>query len=266
MVNYIIIGIILIIFCILGIRIVRPIHVGIVERFGKYNRTITAGFNWIIPFVERDITVTITEQTVDVPKQHVITKDNVSLAVDGIVYIKVLDPKNSLYSVMHYKTALISLSQTTLRSIIGTMKLDECLNNRELINAKILSQLDKECKNWSVDILRMEIQSLDPPASILNAMESEMKAERMKRSIIISSEATLLESQNLANAEIEKSRGIAESLKITASAESKAIEVIDEKLQKSKNYIEYKKIDKWDGVVPKVTSTNGGIIVDLKNN
>lgn len=172
----------------LFVKKVNQGQVGLVEFLGRYIKTVNPGITFLIPGIQTIRLVDIREQVVAVPEQQIITMDNVSMAVDGIIYIQITDPYQSTYDVNNVFMAVISLAQTNLRSVLGTMSLDETLSNREIINAKLLESLDRETGKWGVKVLRVEIKRLDPPDDIQNAMSKQMKAEREKRAQILEAE------------------------------------------------------------------------------
>jgi len=161
----------------------------VVERLGKYHQTLQAGFHILVPFVD-SITYrhTLKEIAIDVPEQICITRDNVQVHVDGILYIQVLDPARASYGISNYQFAIVQLAQTTLRSEIGKIELDRTFEERSRINFLVVSELDKATEPWGVKVLRYEIRNITPPHDVLQAMEKQMRAEREKRAVILSSE------------------------------------------------------------------------------
>lgn len=182
----------------------------VVERLGKYSRTLTAGFHILFPFLERiAYKHTLKEQATDIPEQICITKDNVQVGVDGVLYLQVLDPSRASYGIGNYMFAISQLAQTTLRSEIGKIVLDRTFEERGLINANVVAELDKASEPWGVKVLRYEIKNINPPQDVLSAMEKQMRAEREKRAVILTSEG---ERDAVVNqAEGEKQRVIKES-------------------------------------------------------
>jgi len=161
----------------------------IVEMLGKYSRTLQAGFHILIPFVERvAYKHTLKEQAIDIPEQVCITKDNVQVGIDGVLYLRVLDPARASYGISDYVFAISQLAQTTLRSEIGKIDLDRTFEERASINANVVTELDKASEPWGVKVLRYEIRNINPPADVLQAMEKQMRAEREKRALILTSE------------------------------------------------------------------------------
>jgi len=161
----------------------------IIERLGKYSATLEAGFHILIPFIDRvSYKHTLKEQAVDVPPQTCITKDNIPVEVDGILYLQVMDPKNASYGINNYQFASMQLSQTTMRSVIGKLDLDKTFEERETINSSIVTAVDKASEPWGVKVMRYEVKNIVPPQTIREAMEKQMRAEREKRALILESE------------------------------------------------------------------------------
>jgi regulator of protease activity HflC (stomatin/prohibitin superfamily) len=182
----------------------------VVERLGKYSRTLRAGFHILIPFVERiAYRHSLKERATDIPEQICITQDNVQVGVDGVLYLQVLDPERASYGIQDYIFAISQLAQTTLRSEIGKIDLDRTFEERALINANVVSELDKATDPWGVKVLRYEIRNINPPADVLEAMEKQMRAEREKRALILDSEG--IRDAQINRAEGEKQRVIKES-------------------------------------------------------
>ncbi|MBV7297314.1 SPFH domain-containing protein [Enterovibrio paralichthyis] len=214
----------------------------VVERFGKYNKTMEAGLNVLVPFIDRVAYVrTLKEQAFDVPSQSAITRDNISLVVDGVLYIKVLDPVKACYGVDDYIFSVTQLAQTSMRSEIGRMELDKTFEERESLNTAIVSAINEAAQPWGVQVLRYEIKDIDPPRSVLDAMERQMKAEREKRAVVLESEGARQADINVAEgqkqarvlaAEAEKSEqilkaeGEAQAILAVAQAQAEALEIV----------------------------------------
>jgi regulator of protease activity HflC (stomatin/prohibitin superfamily) len=182
----------------------------VVERLGKFSRVVKAGFHILIPFIERiAYRHTLKEQAIDIAEQICITKDNVQVGVDGVLYMQVLDPGRESYGIGNYMFAIAQLAQTTLRSEIGKIDLDRTFEERGTINSNVVSELDKASDPWGVKVLRYEIKNINPPADILGAMEKQMRAEREKRAVILNSEGE--RDAKINQAEGEKQRVIKES-------------------------------------------------------
>lgn len=174
----------------------------VIERFGKYRKTLLAGFHVIVPFVDRvAYRHTLKEQAIDVPAQICITKDNISVEVDGVLFLQVIDPAKASYGIDHYVFASTQLAQTTMRSIIGRMELDKTFEEREAMNAVIVEAVDKASDPWGVKVTRYEVKNITPPQSIKDAMEKQMRAEREKRAVIAESEGTRQAQINRADGE-----------------------------------------------------------------
>jgi len=177
----------------------------IVERLGKYSGTLYAGFHILVPFIDViRYKHSLKEQAIDIPEQTCITRDNVRVNIDGVLYLKVLNPERASYGIADYIFAIAQLAQTTLRSEIGKIDLDRTFEERTNINAAVVSELDKASEPWGVKVLRYEIKTINPPADILGAMEKQMRAEREKRATILSSEAAREAAINTAEGEKQK--------------------------------------------------------------
>lgn len=182
----------------------------IVERLGEYKKTLTAGFHILIPFFDRvAYRHSLKEQAVDIPEQVCITKDNVQVGIDGVLYLQVLDASRASYGISDYTFAISQLAQTTLRSEIGKIDLDRTFEERQAINANVVSELDKASEPWGVKVLRYEIKNINPPHDVIQAMEKQMRAEREKRAVILTSEGE--RDAQINQAEGEKQRVIKES-------------------------------------------------------
>ncbi|MCJ7716171.1 MAG: paraslipin, partial [Anaerolineales bacterium] len=164
----------------LGIKIIRPVEVGIVEFLGKYSRTASAGFNWIVPGLFKIYRINITERRVDIDAQSIITKDKLNAVVDGVVYYKVDDAQKAIYNVNNFATSVPSLAKTTLRAVIGKMTLTEANENRDTINEEVAKILSIEVSKWGIDVVRVELQRIEPPADVQEAMNVVVKAENEK--------------------------------------------------------------------------------------
>jgi len=200
----------------LSIRIIRPFERGLIERLGKYQRLLDPGLNMIVPFFDTVIKVDMREVVLDVPPQMVITKDNVNVEVDAVIYAQVTDPVRSRYEIHNYIVAATKLAQTNLRNVIGEMDLDACLSSRDSVNAQLRDVLDEATDKWGVRVNRVEMQRIDPPRDITEAMSRQMKAERDKRATILSAEA-------VRQAEITKAEGYRQSKILEAEGEAQAV-------------------------------------------
>ena len=185
-----VLGVLLVIFILFKTAVVVPQQNAIVvERLGRYHATLNAGFHLLVPFVDViRYRHSLKEQAIDIPAQVCITRDNVQVGVDGILYLKVLDPERASYGISNYTFAIIQLAQTTLRSLVGKIDLDRTFEERSSINTEIVSELDKASEAWGVKVLRYEIKNIEPPQDIIAAMEKQMRAEREKRAVVLQSE------------------------------------------------------------------------------
>ena len=187
-----------------AIAIVPQQHAWVIERLGKYDRTLTPGAKFVLPFIERiAYKHVLKEIPLDVPSQVCITRDNTQLQVDGVLFFQVTDPMRASYGSSNYINAITQLAQTTLRSVIGRLELDRTFEEREFINSSIVSSLDEAAANWGVKVLRYEIKDLTPPNEILRAMQAQITAEREKRALIAASEGRRQEQINIATGERE---------------------------------------------------------------
>ncbi len=207
----------------IGIKIVRPYQRACVERLGRYQRTVQPGLNFIIPFIERLLKVDMREQVVDVPPQEVITKDNATVTVDAIIYYEVTDPVKVLYNVAQFRLATIKLAQTNLRNVVGDLSLDESLTSRERINAKLRDVLDEATDKWGAKVTRVELQRIEPPSDVTEAMHRQMKAERERRAVVLEAEgfktAAILRADGEKQAKILQAEGQAAAIERVATAD-----------------------------------------------
>ncbi len=206
----------------LGIRIVRPTHRGLIERLGRYRRFARWGFNWIIPLVDRMIQVNITEQMVDAQPQEIITNDNLNARVDAQVYFKVKEDeasvKSSQYNVNDYQFQIVNLARTTLRNIIGTLTLKSANSERDRINTALLTTLSKETQNWGMEIVRTELKEIDPPKDVQETMNKVVKAENEKVAALDFANAVERQADGVKRAEIKKAEGIKQAKILAAWA------------------------------------------------
>ena len=231
-------------FVVEGVRIVPQQFAYVVERLGKFEAVLEPGLNLIIPFLDRVAYMhSLKEVPLDVPEQVCITKDNTQLAVDGILYYQVTDPRLASYGSANYLAAISQLAQTTLRSVIGKMELDKSFESREDINRHIVAELDEAGRNWGIKVLRYEIKSITPPETILRAMQAQITAEREKRALIAKSEgerqqeinvadgekqAAVLKSEGDKTAAINRAQGEATALRLIAEANAAAVRAVAE--------------------------------------
>jgi regulator of protease activity HflC (stomatin/prohibitin superfamily) len=207
----------------MSLRIIRPYEKGLVERLGKFHRQVDSGLNFIMPFIERITKVDLREMLIDVPPQEVITRDNVIVTVDAVIYYEITDAYRVVYNVGDFTSAAVKLAQTNLRNVIGELELDQTLTSRERINTKLREVLDEATDKWGVRITRVEIKKIDPPQDIMDAMSKQMKAERMKRAVILEAEgykqSQITRAEGDRNAAILKAEGEAEAVKKKADAQ-----------------------------------------------
>lgn len=228
-------------------KVVPQRSVYIVERLGKYSRTLDAGFHILIPFIDKiAYRQNLKEQAIDVASQICITKDNIAVEVDGILYLQVIDPTKASYGIDNYRFAVIQISQTTMRSVIGKMELDKTFEERETVNGSIVEAVDKASGPWGIKVSRYEVKNISPPQSIKDAMEKQMRAEREKRALIAESEGDKQAKINraegdkqeaIARSEGEKMRrineaaGTASEIELVAVATAKGIREIAKSIQ-----------------------------------
>lgn len=207
----------------LGIKIVSQSDIWVIERLGKFHKTLDGGFHVILPIIDQvRAKITVREQIINIPSQSVITKDNVNISVDGIVFIKVEDGKNATYNVVSYKNAIANLAMTTLRGEIGAMALDDTLSSRSVLNAKLQQELGEAANNWGVKVMRVEISEIAVPEEIEEAMNLQMKAEREKRAIELKAMAE--KEALIRNAEGLKQEKVLEAEAIERMADAKKYE------------------------------------------
>lgn len=225
-----------------SIKFVPQNRAWIVERFGKFQSSKEAGLNFIFPFIDKVAADrSLKEQAYDIPSQGAITKDNISLTVDGVLYFRVLDPYKATYGVEDYTFAVTQLAQTTMRSELGKIELDKTFEDRDALNAQIVAAINDAAETWGVAVLRYEIKDIVPPASIMHAMESQMRAERERRAKILESEGERQAAINIAEgekqsrvlaAEAERTEqvlaaeGESEAIKTVADAQAQALQVV----------------------------------------
>jgi regulator of protease activity HflC (stomatin/prohibitin superfamily) len=243
-----------------AVYLVRQAEVVIIERLGKFHRILTPGIHIVAPFLDRArqivwthvkesgdqryyryTTVTsridLREAVYDFPKQNVITRDNVTMEINALLYYQITDPKAAVYEVLNLSEAIEKLTQTTLRNVIGSLDLDESLVSRDMINERLRIILDEASDKWGVKINRVELQDVKPPADIRSAMEKQMRAERDRRAIILEFEgkkrAAILEAEGIRESQVLRAQGEAESRIIKTEAEARAIEMIQNAAPKS---------------------------------
>jgi regulator of protease activity HflC (stomatin/prohibitin superfamily) len=266
-----------------SITIISQSSTKIIERLGRYHATLNPGVNLIMPFIDKPRSIVIMrnkryyysteidlrEQVYDFDKQNVITKDNVQTEINALLYFQIVDPFKAVYEISNLPNAIEKLTQTTLRNIIGEMELDETLTSRDTINTKLRAVLDEATNKWGVKVNRVELQDINPPVSVLQAMEKQMQAERNKRAEILNSEgekqSAILKSEGekmatINQAEAEKQRailnaeGVAAAKVKQAEAEARAVELITEAVGKSTNPANYLLAQKYIRMLQEVAS------------
>ena len=213
-----------------GIKIVRPYQQGIVEQLGKYKQTAGPGLKLILPLVQTLVRVDMREQVVDVPPQEVITKDNVTVTVDAVIYYEPTDAQRLVYNVANFIMAVTKLAQTNLRNVIGDMSLDNALTSRDNVNTSLREVLDDATDKWGVRVVRVEIQRIDPPGDVMDAMHEQMKAERNRRAVVLEAdgarEAAIARAEGEKQAAILTAEGVKQEAILTAQGEAQAIEAV----------------------------------------
>ncbi len=267
------------VFVVEGVRVVPQQSAWVVERLGKFNEVLEPGLNIIIPFIDRvAYRHSLKEVPLDVAEQVCITKDNTQLAVDGLIYYQVTDPRLASYGTSDYVTAIVQLSQTTLRSEVGKMELDQSLQSRDVINRQIVAVLDEAGRSWGVKVLRYEVKNLTPPEAILRAMQAQITAEREKRALIAKSEGEKQQEINLAEGEkqaailtsegqkqsaINKAQGEATALRVVADATAAAVTAVAEAIGKEGGLqaANLKVAELYIGALGNLAKTNNTMIV-----
>ncbi len=214
-----------------SVKIVPQAHASNVERFGRYQRTLNAGIAIIIPFVDRlKQRIDLREQVISFPPQPVITEDNLVVGIDSVIYFQVTDPKSASYEIANYLLGIEQLTVTTLRNVIGSMDLEKTLTSRDSINAALRGVLDEATGRWGIRVNRVELKAIDPPASVQQSMEKQMRAERDKRAAILTAEgekqSAILTAEGEKTAAILRAEGEAQAAVLTAEGESEAIEKV----------------------------------------
>jgi regulator of protease activity HflC (stomatin/prohibitin superfamily) len=247
-----------IVLAVFGLKVVHQAEVVVVERLGKYNRTLQPGINFIFPLVDRPRAIAwrsivtnlkganivkeehtsrvdLREQVFDFPKQSVITSDNVVIEINGLLYYQITDPKRAVYEVANLPNAIEKLAQTTLRNIIGDLGLDQTLSSRDDINTQMRAVLDEATDKWGVKVNRVEIQDIDPPHTVREAMEMQMKAERERRAVILEAEgikrSQVLRAEGHRDADIARGEGDRQSNILRAEGESKSLQLVADALR-----------------------------------
>jgi len=222
---WIILGLIAVLTLFRGLKIISPYQKGLVVRLGKYHSVISPGMNFVIPYIDSVIRIDMREQVINVEPQKVITKDNVGVLVDAVIYTKIIDPAKAEFEIENFETAATTLAQTTLRNLIGDKTLDQTLVARDTLNEMLRNVLDEATNSWGVKVTRVELQRIDPPADITEAMSKQMKAEREKRATILTAEgerqSSILKAEGGKIAAVLNAEGEAEALKKVSEAAQK---------------------------------------------
>ncbi len=266
-------------FVLQAVKVVPQQSAWVLERFGKYNRTLLPGLNIIIPFIDRvAYRHSLKEIPMDVPSQVCITRDNTQLQVDGVIYFQVTDPMKASYGSSNFVFAITQLAQTSLRSVIGKLELDKTFEERDLINTQVVNALDEAASNWGVKVLRYEIKDLVPPAEILRSMQAQITAEREKRALIAASEGRKQEQINIAAGEreasiqrsegekqaaINRAEGEAAAILAIAQANSQALRQIGEASETAggMNAVNLKVAEQYVAAFQNMAKTNNTLIV-----
>ena len=266
-------------FVLQAVKVVPQQSAWVLERFGKYNRTLLPGLNIIIPFIDRvAYRHSLKEIPMDVPSQVCITRDNTQLQVDGVIYFQVTDPMKASYGSSNFVFAITQLAQTSLRSVIGKLELDKTFEERDLINTQVVNALDEAASNWGVKVLRYEIKDLLPPAEILRSMQAQITAEREKRALIAASEGRKQEQINIAAGEreasiqrsegekqaaINRAEGEAAAILAIAQANSQALRQIGEASETAggMNAVNLKVAEQYVAAFQNMAKTNNTLIV-----
>ena len=213
-----------------GIKIVRPYQQGIVEQLGKYKMTTGPGLKLIVPIMQSMKRVDMREQVVDVAPQEVITKDNVTVTVDAVIYYEPTDAQRLVYNVANFILAVTKLAQTNLRNVIGDMTLDNALTSRDNVNTSLRNVLDDATDKWGVRVVRVEIQRIDPPVDVMDAMHEQMKAERTRRAVVLEAdgarEAAIAIAEGEKQSAILSAEGVKQQAILTAEGEAEAIRAV----------------------------------------
>ncbi|MCX6150951.1 MAG: paraslipin [Ignavibacteriales bacterium] len=280
-ITFILIGIIFFAFIVFlkTIRTVPQRSAFIVERLGKYNATLEAGFHILIPFVDKiAYKLTLKEQALDVPSQMCITRDNISVEVDGILYLQVIDPMKASYGINNYQFAATQLAQTTMRSVIGKLELDKTFEERDTINVTIVEAVDKASEPWGVKVTRYEVKNIVPPQSIKDAMEKQMRAEREKRALIAESEGDkqakinraegdkqemIAKSEGEKQKRINEAEGRGQEIERVAFATAKGIREIATAINEhgGMNAVNLRVAEQYIGAFANLAKTNNSVII-----
>lgn len=218
--------IVIVIFVFSGVKIVQPYEQAIYMRLGKFVRVLDQGLNFVCPLINQVVKLDLRTEVMDVPKQEVITKDNSPVNVDAVIYIKVTDPRKAFFEVTNYRLATVNLAQTTLRSVIGQMELDEILSNRDNINVQLRDTLDESTDKWGVRVENVEIKEVDPASKVKDSMEEQTSAERKRRAAILEADglkrAAIMEAEGKKKSKILEAEGTRQSMILEAEGKRMA--------------------------------------------
>jgi regulator of protease activity HflC (stomatin/prohibitin superfamily) len=254
---------VLVLYFLMGIRLIRPTHRGLVETLGRYRRFAQPGFNWLIPFIQKLYRVNVTEVMVDAEPQEIITNDNLNARVDAQVYFKVKPDeesvKSSIYNVFDYRSQMVNLARTTLRNIIGTMTLKSANSERGKINSELQKTLRGETAHWGIEIVRTELKEIDPPKDVQETMNKVVKAENEKIAAVDFATATETMADGARRAEIKKAEGVRQAKILEAEGEAQAIRLVNEAADRY--FVGNAQLLRRLEMVEKALSTNSKIVV-----
>jgi len=254
---------VLVLYFLMGIRLIRPTHRGLVETLGRYRRFAQPGFNWLIPFIQKLYRVNVTEVMVDAEPQEIITNDNLNARVDAQVYFKVKPDeesvKSSIYNVFDYRSQMVNLARTTLRNIIGTMTLKSANSERGKINSELQQTLRGETARWGIEIVRTELKEIDPPKDVQETMNKVVKAENEKIAAVDFATATETMADGARRAEIKKAEGVRQAKILEAEGEAQAIRLVNEAADRY--FVGNAQLLRRLEMVEKALSTNSKIVV-----
>ena len=254
---------VMVLYFLMGIRLIRPTHRGLVETLGRYRRFAQPGFNWLIPFIQKLYRVNVTEVMVDAEPQEIITNDNLNARVDAQVYFKVKPDeesvKSSIYNVFDYRSQMVNLARTTLRNIIGTMTLKSANSERGKINSELQQTLRGETAHWGIEIVRTELKEIDPPKDVQETMNKVVKAENEKIAAVDFATATETMADGARRAEIKKAEGVRQAKILEAEGEAQAIRLVNEAADRY--FVGNAQLLRRLEMVEKSLSTNSKIVV-----
>ena len=272
-------AIVVIVLIIQMVKIVPQEEAWVIERFGKFNTTLQPGLNFIIPFVDRvAYKHTLKEDAIDVTAQTAISNDNVTLLIDGVLYVKIIDPVGASYGVSNPYYAITQLAQTTMRSEIGKLPLDRTFEERETLNLAIVSAINHAAQNWGIQCMRYEIKDIQPPQTVLQAMELQVAAERQKRAQILESEGhrqskinnaeaekaeVVLDSEASYTSQVNRAKGEAEAVTLVATATAESIEIVANAIQKKggSDAVALKLAEQYIAAFAKLAKENNTVII-----